>query len=197
MKAEKQDKAKREVGKKETKRRPGSERVGPVRRILFLLCAVLVGVLDQATKEGVSGALENLPGDRALRVVEGVLYLKPTHNSGGLFGLFDTLPPRFFMFVTALFVVYLAWLILMLPFRQARYLSPLSLLLGGFLGNGVDRFVHGFVVDFIYVTGYPSWLPSTFNLADVAIGLALIWLVGAFAAGLFIRTPEEKEKSGG
>ena len=45
----------------------------------------------------------------------------------------------------------------------------LCLLLGGFLGNGIDRALYGAVTDFVYFTGGPRWMLSTFNLADVAI----------------------------
>jgi signal peptidase II len=90
------------------------------------------------------------------------------------------LPPWFFAGLSVAFAVYLIWLILRLGKPEYGYLPPLALLLGGFVGNGIDRLRNGYVSDFIYFTGYPPWLISTFNVADVAILLGMAWLLGRF-----------------
>jgi len=54
----------------------------------------------------------------------------------------------------------------------------LGLLLGGAIGNLVDRLRIGYVVDFIDI-GIGSWRFYTFNLADSAISLAIVLLIGA------------------
>jgi signal peptidase II len=56
-----------------------------------------------------------------------------------------------------------------------RYAFPLGLLMGGALGNVYDRFVHGGVVD--YVAWHCGFKFAVFNYADVAIDLAVAWIV--------------------
>lgn len=56
-----------------------------------------------------------------------------------------------------------------------RYAFPLGLLIGGALGNVYDRFVHGGVVD--YVAWHCGFNFAVFNYADVAIDLAIAWIV--------------------
>jgi signal peptidase II len=62
---------------------------------------------------------------------------------------------------------------------RSQYLSiALGLLLGGALGNVTDRLLHGYVVDFVDIgIGDLRWY--TFNVADAAISLAIVMLIGA------------------
>ena len=156
----------------------------------FLACAVLLAGLDQATKLAARHALADLPDGQAVRVVRGILYLKPTVNAGGIWGLGDSLPPVVFTVISLLFIVYLFAIILRLHERERAYLPALALTLGGFIGNGIDRLLLGSVTDFIYFTGYPAWMISTFNVADLAILLGIAWLAGRYLVGVFRRTRE-------
>jgi signal peptidase II len=60
------------------------------------------------------------------------------------------------------------------------YLPAFALILGGCIGNAIDRAWHGYVSDFIYFTGYPAWLISTFNVADLAILTGCVWFAGRY-----------------
>jgi signal peptidase II len=148
-----------------------------VKKKLFLATSLFLAGLDQATKVAAERFLSDLPEGQAVRLIRGVLYLKPTRNTGGVCGLGGHLPAWLFGGLSVLFVVYLAWLMLRLEERDRGYLPALALLLGGFLGNGIDRLRSGAVTDFVYITGYPPWLPSTFNVADLAILLGMVWLL--------------------
>ncbi len=161
---------------------------------LFLASSLFLGCLDQATKLTAEHFLADLPEGQAVRIIQGYLYLKPTENPGGLWGILSQLPSWTFLGISAVFIVYVVWLILRLGEREHGYLPPLALLLGGFLGNGIDRLRLGHVTDFVYVTGYPAWLPSTFNVADLAILLGIAWLLGRFIfCGLFPSKTREDE----
>ncbi len=152
---------------------------------LILGCALLLAALDQVTKLVARHALADLPEGQAVRVVRGILYLKPTVNTGGIWGLGGSLPPVIFAVISVLFNAYLTALVLRLTEREQGYLPVLALILGGFIGNGIDRIRLGSVTDFIYFTGYPAWLISTFNVADLAILLGIAWLVGRYLVASF------------
>ena len=154
--------------------------MAPLKKKLLLAASIFLVALDQATKLAATSHLAGVPEGQAVRIIRGVLYLKPTQNPGGIWGLLGELPPWVFVGLSLVFVAYLVWLMLALKAPEHGYLPPLALLLGGFIGNGIDRLRLGYVTDFIYVTGYPPWMPSTFNVADLAILLGIAWLVGRF-----------------
>ena len=137
----------------------------------FLTLAGGIAVIDQITKALLISSLG--PGES--RPVIGD-YLRIVHgqNSGALFGLFRDNAALFGVVavgVIALIVLYHA--------RSGRspYLSmTLGLLLGGAIGNVIDRFRHGYVVDWIDAgIGSVRWY--TFNVADAAVSFAILFLL--------------------
>ena len=140
---------------------------------VFFGLAATVLVLDQLTKAWLVSTLN--PGE-VMQVLGDWIRLIYTQNSGALFGLFRDNAVLFGLVslaVIALIVVY---------HRQvgsSLYLSiALGLLLGGALGNMTDRLTRGFVVDFVDIgIGDVRWY--TFNVADAAISLAIVMLIGA------------------
>jgi signal peptidase II len=138
---------------------------------LFLGLAALVVVLDQLTKAWLTSFLA--PG-QMVSIVGDYVRLVHGQNNGALFGLFRESALLFGIVslgVIALIVGYHA--------RGGRsvYLSiTLGLLLGGALGNLIDRFRLGYVVDFVDL-GVGSFRWYTFNVADAAISLSLVLLV--------------------
>jgi signal peptidase II len=138
---------------------------------LFLGLAATVVVLDQLTKAWLTSFLA--PGE-LVSVVGDYVRLVHGQNSGALFGLFKDSALLFGVVsvaVIALIVAYHA--------RSGRsvYLSiTLGLLLGGAIGNLLDRLRLGYVVDFVDV-GIGNLRFYTFNLADAAISLSLLLLI--------------------
>ena len=137
---------------------------------LFAGLAVAVVLLDQLAKALVTGALD--PGE-SVDIVGDLLRIVFGQNTGALFGLFKDNAAMFgvvSLLVVGLIVVYHA--------RSAAslYLTvTLGLLLGGAVGNMLDRLRLGFVVDFVDV-GIGSTRFYTFNVADSAISLAILLL---------------------
>jgi len=128
--------------------------------------AALVVVADQATKWLVRRAEADLPLE-----LGGGFGVRLATNQGVSFGRFAGAGDLILVAVAALALA-VAVAICVAP---ARYRTGLGLLLGGALGNLVDRIRFGAVVDFIDVPWWP-----TFNLADAAIvaGVALVvWQV--------------------
>jgi signal peptidase II len=140
---------------------------------VFLGLAALIVVLDQLTKAWLVSFLA--PG-QAVNVLGDWIRLVFSQNNGGLFGLLRGQAVVFglvSLVVVGLIVIYHA------RANPSRYLSiTLGLLLGGAVGNLVDRFRLGYVVDFVDAgIGDVRWY--TFNVADTAISFALILLLAA------------------
>lgn len=138
---------------------------------LFVALAATIVAVDQVTKAVVTGTLD--PGESVSLIGETVRIVFG-QNSGALFGLFKDNALMFgivSLAVVGLIVAYHA--------RAAGtlYLSvTLGLLLGGAIGNMVDRLRLGFVVDFVDV-GIGTLRFYTFNVADSAISLSILLLL--------------------
>ena len=140
---------------------------------VFLVLAVTVVVVDQLTKAWLTSFLA--PG-QSVDVIGDLIRLVHGQNNGGLFGLFSGQAVPFAvvsLVVVGLIVAYHA--------RSGRnpYLSvTLGLLLGGAVGNLIDRLRLGYVVDFVDAgVGDLRWY--TFNVADAAISFAILLLLAA------------------
>lgn len=143
---------------------------------LLIGIAGLVLILDQLTKRWAAG---HLAGREPISVLGELVRLTFTRNSGVAFGLGSGLP-----FPYAVFSILAAFVILYLFLRHPAHSLPrqvsLALILGGALGNLVDRLATGQVVDFILV-GWRRWYWPVFNLADsaVTVGVVLFGLTWA------------------
>jgi signal peptidase II len=153
----------------------------PRRWLLFGGLAGAIVVADQLTKAWVIGSLA--VGD-GFEVLGDWLRIVHWRNSGALFGL---LPQSAMAFAIVSLVV--VGLIVWYHGRAGRGIVvtlALGLLLGGALGNLVDRLRFGSVVDFVDM-GIGTWRFYTYNVADSAISGAIVLLV---AMALFPRFAE-------
>ena len=132
-----------------------------------ILIAVLVVLIDQLSKAWITDLLRD---GRSLRVFPGLLDLRLVHNTGAAFSLLRGATPVLALLSLVVVIAVLIWL-----WRQQRLPIwqglAVGLLLGGSLGNGLDRWRLGYVVDFLALV--PIDFPI-FNPADVAINLAVI-----------------------
>jgi signal peptidase II len=141
------------------------------RWIAFAAIAIGVLVLDQASKAWVTG---NLDVGEGIALLGEWLRIVHWRNSGALFGLLPQSAPIFAVVslgVVALIVLYHR--------RAGRgYLTTiaLALLLGGAIGNLLDRLRFGSVVDFVDM-GIGQWRFYTYNAADAAITTAILLLI--------------------
>ena len=132
-----------------------------------ILIAVAVALSDQLSKAWITDVL----GDgRSLQAVPGLLDLRLVHNTGAAFSMLRGSTPVLGLLSLVVVIAILIWL-----WRQPRLPIwqglAVGLLLGGSLGNGIDRWRLGYVVDFLALV--PIDFPI-FNPADVAINLAVI-----------------------
>ena len=161
------------------------------RRILVgLLLALLVAVADQASKIAILAAMRP-PGVEGepfigLAVIPVLPFLdfSLSWNSGVSFGMGNTHGSWNTLFFTVLVLAIAGFLLRWMATSKGRWLlAAQGLVLGGAVGNVIDRLHYGAVVDFLYVhIGAFDWWPN-FNLADSAIcvGAALIVLDSLFA----------------
>lgn len=148
-------------------RRPRS---GP-RWVVFLGLAGSVLALDQLTKAWI---LANVDPARPVAVVGDLVRFVLSRNTGALFGLFRD-NATLFGLVSIVVIGAIAWYHARAP-RSALLSTTLGLLIGGAIGNLIDRIRLGFVVDFVDAgIGDLRWY--TFNVADAAISAALLLLV--------------------
>ena len=135
-----------------------------------LLIAALTVLLDQLTKGAVAHLL--VPGD-SLPLLPPILSLTYVQNTGAAFGILKGLT----WLSILLSLVVAAWIVLeLLRSGQGAHaplrLWALSLVLGGAMGNLIDRVWRGHVVDFIDVHVWP-----VFNVADSAITIGVVLLL--------------------
>jgi signal peptidase II len=140
----------------------------PGRRACFLLAALVV-LADQLSK---AWASTHLAGAGVRPFLPGLLEFTYTTNTGAAFSLFSGAAQALGVVsvAVALAVAVWIWRLGRAPLGLARCLA-LGLLLGGAIGNGIDRWRLGAVVDFLAFV--PISFP-VFNLADVAINLAVL-----------------------
>ena len=152
-----------------------------------LLVAILVILLDQATKEWVRGAFslhESVP------VIPGFFHLTYIRNTGAAWGMFSGQN-------LALAVLAFAMLVALVLFRR-QFLPPgrvhrvaLGLLCGGIVGNLFDRLRLDYVVDFLDFF-HRGWHFPAFNVADSAICIGVaIYVLGTLLASRAAATAPE------
>jgi signal peptidase II len=138
---------------------------------LFIGIAIAVVLVDQLTK---AWLVANVDPGEAIAIVGDWLRLIHGRNDGGLFGLFGgsaAVLALASLGVIGLIVAYHA------RARPSIVLSiALGLLLGGAIGNLLDRIRYGYVVDFVDA-GIGTLRFYTFNVADSAITIAILLLI--------------------
>jgi len=139
----------------------------------WLGLALLIVVADQFTKIVVENALRM--GD--VRPVTGYFSLVLAHNRGAAFSMFDGGSGWQAHALTGVGIAACLFILYMLARHgsQRLFSSALALILGGALGNVLDRLLHGHVIDFL-LFHYRQWEFPAFNIADSAItvGAALL-----------------------
>jgi signal peptidase II len=157
--------------------------------VFLAVVSVVSLVLDLGSKEW---ATSRLGETRSIEVIAGHLSFTLAHNRGGAWGMLQdehsSVRLPFFLLISAAAIVFILSLYRKLAPGQTALKWGLPLVLGGALGNLVDRIRYGHVIDFIDVRADAiGWLNNTFlgsrsdrwptfNVADIAIvaGVALM-----------------------
>lgn len=139
----------------------------------FWIAAIVSLILDQLTKYLV---VQNLTYQKTIPLWEGVFHLTYVRNTGAAFSLFAGGGGwlRWLSLIVSLGLIVWACFAVFNTLEQFGY----GFILGGALGNGIDRFVSGYVVDFLdfRLIQFPI-----FNIADICINIGIICLlIGSF-----------------
>ncbi len=149
--------------------------------LIWLLLSAAIIIADQWSKAWV---LSSLPEYEPVVVIEGFWNWYRTYNTGAAFSFLSDAGGWQLWFFTALAVgisglmAYWMWGTARGAWRSAM---PYALVIGGAIGNVIDRLMHGHVVDFIQWHIGDHYWPS-FNIADSAI---VVGAVGIALFGLF------------
>lgn len=148
------------------------------RYLAFALAAAASLALDQWSKVWARAALKPIY-PHVKRVIDGYWEFRYSENPGAAFGFLRGVPAAQWLFVLVAVgiavgaVIYLKRDELRRPLRVA---AELGLIVGGALGNAIDRVVFGHVTDFVvWKIGTHEW--DTFNVADAALVVGIIGLV--------------------
>lgn len=141
--------------------------------LYYYIIAIIIITLDQFTKWLIVKKLEI--GD-SIPVIENVLYITSSRNQGAAWGILQN--HMWFFYVVTVIVVIGLVIYIQRHTRNQRFMGiALGLILGGAVGNFVDRIFHKEVVDFIqtYIGSYPF---PIFNVADssLCVGVALLFI---------------------
>ena len=140
----------------------------------WLSLSALVIVLDQLSKAWITSRFafgETL-------YVAGVFDLVLAHNTGAAFSFLSDAGGMQRWLFSGIAIVASVWIVLLLRRHAAQTLFALalSLILGGALGNLIDRIAYGYVVDFLHFHWNEHYFPA-FNLADSAITCGAFLLI--------------------
>ncbi|THD83649.1 signal peptidase II [Aliigemmobacter aestuarii] len=156
----------------------------------FWVTAVLVFVIDQVTKLAVVFGL-NLIERGVIEVWHPFLTFRMAWNRGINFGLFASHQSEVRWLLIAVALAVSAWVLRWMMRSEQPTLARISagFLVGGAIGNVVDRIAYGAVADFLNMSCCGIENPYAFNVADIAI------FVGAVGLVLFARDAGKDDKA--
>ena len=142
---------------------------------IWLWLSSLIVILDQVTKIWVSNVLELYQTINVLPFFN----LRLLHNPGAAWSILATAGgwQRWFLSILAILVsgMIMFWLH-NLERQRYWFACALALILGGAVGNVIDRIMYGYVVDFIDIY-YQGWHWPAFNIADSAISIGAVMVL--------------------
>jgi len=134
------------------------------RNVYWLWISAAVMLVDQVTKQLIVrqlGWFDVMPVMPHLNIVH-------MRNTGAAFSMLSAAPPALFILLATAVSLGILWWLRRNPSGQTLVAVALSLILGGALGNVIDRATRGYVVDFIDCY-WGEWHFAAFNVADSAI----------------------------
>jgi len=150
----------------------------------YYLIAVIAIAIDQITKYLV---VKNMELYEQIPIIDGFFYLTSHRNSGAAWGILEG-KMGFFYVITVIVIIGIIYYLHKYGKDNKLFASALGLILGGAIGNFIDRLFHQEVVDFFdfIIFGYDF---PIFNIADSALTIGVILVI---IAALF----EEKKQKG-
>ena len=138
------------------------------KNIIIFSTALFVLILDQFTKFLIK---QNFQFNQSAPIIKNIFHLTYITNTGSAFGLFKGFN---FVFVVFSFIVMILIFYYIKKIKNNEKILQFSigLLLGGTIGNMIDRLLYSYVVDFIDFRIWP-----VFNIADSAVTISIVFLI--------------------
>lgn len=136
--------------------------------IIICSTALIVVLLDQLTKFLIR---KNFQLNQSLPIVKNAFHLTYITNTGSAFGLFKNFNLFFILFSIAV-IIAIFYYIKKINEKERKLQFAAGLLLGGTIGNLIDRLVHSSVTDFLDFRIWP-----VFNVADSAVTISVVLLI--------------------
>ena len=162
----------------------GSTKAGFSKTVILLLTALTILVADQLTKALV---VANLPVGEKAQLLGDLVEVWHAQNRGAAFSLFQG-GTVVFLIVSVLSIGMVAYFHRSLRDRSPWLHVVLGIVLGGTLGNFIDRLRQGYVTDWLSIgIGATRW--PTFNVADSSVVIG----IGILVVYLFLTSPDRRE----
>lgn len=136
---------------------------------LSLAIAGLIVVIDQVIKYFVA---MYLPQVGVVTAIPHLLYLNYVENRGVAFGMFENMR-WIFVALTSVIIVILLYIIIFKKIKSKMFLISSALIIGGGIGNLIDRVLYGYVIDYLQL----SFFSPVCNFADYAVTVGTVLLV--------------------
>lgn len=137
--------------------------------IIAIISVILLIAVDQLTKLYAINVVKPLG---AKTVIENFYYFVYVENRGAAFGMLQNQRYIFILVTVAIFAV-LAFMLIKYKIEGKLFLVSVVLIVGGGVGNLIDRIFRGYVVDFLQF----SFFPPVCNLADYFITVGAVLLI--------------------
>ncbi len=146
-------------------------------RRLELLVVVALVIADQITKALVR---QSIALHESVSVIPDYLELTRVHNTGAAFGMFNSMdfPGKTIVLtlVAAMALGGVAWYAASVPPSDRLARLGVAAILGGAIGNLIDRATAGYVLDFVDAS-WRGWHFWAFNVADAAISIGVVLMI--------------------
>ncbi|TKH03988.1 lipoprotein signal peptidase [Peribacillus simplex] len=156
--------------------------------MFYYLIALLVIALDQLTKWMIVKKMEY---GESIEIIENLLYITSHRNRGAAWGILQG-QMWFFYIITIAVIIGLVYYIQKMAKESVLLGAALALMLGGAIGNFIDRVFRQEVVDFVHTYIFSYSFP-VFNVADAALSIG----VGLLVIHMFLEEKNAKEKDNG
>ena len=138
------------------------------RALFFLSTAAIIIILDQILKLILSRTLEL---GQSIPLIKNLFHLTLIHNTGAGFGILKD-HGSLLIWISIIAMGIITYYYDQIPKKDRLPQIAAGLLMGGIIGNLIDRLAHGFVIDFFDLMVWPA-----FNIADSAITIGVILLI--------------------
>lgn len=157
--------------------------------IVYLLLALVIAGVDQLIKYYV---LENLVDAGRVTAIPHILDLIYVENRGVAFGMFSDMR---WLFVVITSIVIIAFIVMLFKggYKSKLFSISCALIVGGGIGNLIDRLMYGFVVDYLQL----SFFSPVCNFADycITVGTVLLVIYLLFYSDLSKENKKEKREN--